>query len=412
MSVDAQRRPDPAEGLPANTPWAIRGFWLRYWLSFFLLLPWIVSRQIVVSLGNLVATLWTWNRSFEVYDGLKLAFMNSLKSLGASTVYGERFIAIHYRDVLIDPGPVFAAKRIVRYVDDHAPVEAIVATHAHEEHVGNASELAEHLSVAVHGTHLTLQTLRDPAPLSFPRRVLMGQPSAGKAATCALGDVVQTSRTSLQVIESPGHCEGHASLYDPEHRILFAGDSFLHVAFTSPNAEVSAAEWIETLERYRRLEIDTMVGTHGLLFSIDPRLRHHRFVTRRRSPQALIEAKIGFLRWARRRVEIAEARGLSYAVIEASLFPWSKPWSARNWCVDESVRLFSAGEFSRTHFLRSLTSTPHRVPPRFRWFARIAERCTRRPSTQNGERIGSKPIATTATANFSGIPSLRKSLKR
>lgn len=392
VSANARNKPDPAEGLPANTPWAVRAFWFRYWLLFFLLLPWIVSRQIVVSIGNLVATLVTWNRSFEVYDGLKLVFMNSLKSLAASTVYGERFIAIHYRDVMIDPGPIFAAKRMVRYVGDHAPIEAVLATHAHEEHVGNASELAEHLDVCVHGTQATLESLRDPARLSFPRRALMGQPAAGNSATRVLDQRVQTSQTSLEVIASPGHCEGHASLYDPERRILFAGDSFLHIAFTSPNSEVSAVEWIETLERYRRLEIDTMVGTHGLLFSIDPRLRHHRFVTRHRSPQALIEAKIGFLRWARRRVQIAEARGLPYTVIEASLFPWSQPWSSRNWCVDESVRLFSAGEFSRTHFLRSLTSTPHRVPHRFGFFARVAEwftlRCRRLEPTAPSQKGG------------------------
>ena len=40
---------------------------------------------------------------------------------------------------------------------------------------------------------------------------------------------------------------------------------------------------------------------------------------------------------------------------------------------DESGRLFSAGEFSRTFFVRSLSRTPDRVPARFPPFVRLVD---------------------------------------
>jgi cysteine-rich repeat protein len=58
------------------------------------------------------------------------------------------------------------------------------------------------------------------------------------------------------------------------------------------------------------------------------------------------------------------------ASIEASLFPWNRTWSWKNFVADELARLLSGGEFSRTHLVRSLARYPERVPPRFRRSAR------------------------------------------
>ncbi|MEO1173627.1 MAG: MBL fold metallo-hydrolase, partial [Myxococcota bacterium] len=204
---------------------------------------------------------------------------------------------------------------------------------------------------------------------------------ASNPDTQKLGPSLRTSRAVVDVIASPGHCAGHVSLYDRDERILFAGDSYLQADFTSPNGEVDAEAWIETLERYRRLDIETMVGSHGVVFSVDPRVSHRPFVTSRRDPKALIERKYQFLRWATARVRLAESMGLPYRVIEASLFPWSQPWSGQNWFIDETIRLFSGGEFSRTHFLRSLTRQRDRVPARFPYWARIGRWVAQRLSS-------------------------------
>ena len=359
---------------PANEPKSLARFWRRYWGMFFLLLPWMLIRQFGITLYQGLGAIWTWNRSYMLIPGkLKLIGFSNLRACLLTAVFGERFTLIHDRDVLIDPGPVFARRQLRRYLASlKAPVAAIVATHAHEEHIGNAGPAAELLKVPIYGSADTLAALRSPERLSWPRRFFIGQPQAVAAATLRLlGSSLETPLGHWQVIPSPGHCEGHASLYDPELGLLFAGDSFLHTVFTSPNRDVSAAEWISTLEAYLQLEIRTMIGTHGLVYTIDPALRSRLFIVRRQDPKALIADKLRFMEWAQAVVREGERRGLPYPVIEACLFPWRYGWSWENWFGDEAGRLFSAGEFSRTHFVRSLSDQPERVPPRFPVWARL-----------------------------------------
>lgn len=366
---------------PANRRRAIVAFWVTYWLWFFALLPWMLLRQIGISAHQAIGALWTWNRRIDFLDGsLRLVFMNNLPSLALTTIFGERFTAIQHHDVLIDPGPMFGRARLRAYLATQSDsIHAVVATHAHEEHIGN-TELASSLTGApVYATATTLQAIRSPAQLSFARRTFIGQAApAGRLELRPLGEAVATAAVRLLVIESPGHCDGHASLYDPTHRILFAGDSFMHTVFTAPNADVSGADWIATLERYEQWDIRTMIGTHGYIYTTDERIPPMPLVAQRADPNQMIRDKVAFLRWARAVVAEGERRELPYSVIEACLFPWQRWWSWHNWFTDEAGRLFSAGEFSRTFFVRSLSATPDRVPARFPPFARLADWLTQR----------------------------------
>jgi hydroxyacylglutathione hydrolase len=366
---------------PKNTRRAIARFWFWYWACFFLFLPWMVLRQACLSAREICGAVWTWNREIVLLDGaLRIISMNTLASLAITALFGERFTAIQYEDVLVDPGPVFGRRRLMRYLRrSGATIHAVFATHAHEEHVGNVVPCSEMTGAPIYGSELTLNSVRQPETISWMRRAFIGQPlPAMQADLRSVDEILVTPRVRLMVIESPGHCAGHTSLFDAARGVLFAGDSFLHTIFTSPNKDVRGEEWIATLERYEALEIRTMVGTHGTVYSVDPGVSRRAFVVERTEPREMIRDKLAFLRWARDVVAEGERRRLPYSVIEACLFPWQRGWSCQNWFTDESGRLFSGGEFSRTHFVRSLSRTPEKVPPRFtifvRWIRRVQGR--------------------------------------
>ena len=372
--------PEPARLFPRNSPRAIRLFWAKYWLWFLVMLPWMLLRQIFVSFWQVVETIGTWNREVSLLDGqLRLVFFNSLRSLLLTGVFGERFTALFFRDVLIDPGPVFGRQRLERQLrrPGHG-VRAIVATHGHEEHVGNVGLAASISGAKVLASDQTMEALRRPEALSLPRRFFIGQPTPADAPLTVIGDELVTPGGTLEVVPSPGHCLGHVSLFDRAHGVLFAGDSFLHVVFTAPNRDVSGADWIRTLEQYLTLPIQTLIGTHGHIFTSDPAMGHARFVIRRGDPLRLMRDKLSFLLWAKRVIAEGESAGLPYSVIEASLFPWNRPWSWSTWFTDESGRLFSAGEFSRTYFVRSLSDRASDVPARFPPFVRLKNLLKRR----------------------------------
>ena len=87
VNNDRERRALKATGLgdlppaddslfPRNTPGGVRLFWVKYWLWFFALLPWMTLRQVFISGHQLLGTLWTWNREVSFYGGaLRIAFM-------------------------------------------------------------------------------------------------------------------------------------------------------------------------------------------------------------------------------------------------------------------------------------------------------------------------------------------------
>jgi hydroxyacylglutathione hydrolase len=365
--------PQPAELLPRNARASIRLFWVKYWAWFFAMLPWMLLRQVGVSLWHLWEAVGTWNGETSLLGGkLRIVFFNNLRSLLLTSVFGERFTALFWRDVLVDPGPVFGKARLEQLLKSSGhTIRAIVATHAHEEHVGNAGVAASVARAPIYASAESLEALCRPERLSLPRRFFIGQPLPTAGTLQEIGDRVVTVGGTLEVVPSPGHCVGHVSLFDREHGVLFAGDSFLHVVFTAPNRDVSGADWIRTLEHYLTLPIRTLVGTHGHIFTIDPAIPTSPFVVRRGEPLVLMREKLEFLLWAKRVVAAGERAGLPHSVIEASLFPWSRPWSWSTWFTDESGRLFSAGEFSRTYFVRSLSEHPERVPARFPPFARL-----------------------------------------
>ncbi len=368
--------------LPHNSPGGLLGFWIGYWIGFLSLLPFMLLRQIFLSAYNFLSALATWNRSCVLLRDargapvLEIHFLNSAGSILATTLFGERFLAVRYFDILLDPGPVFARRDLLRRLKKAStPVQAIALTHRHEEHSGNAGEFASEFRAPIWGSSLTLKALLNPEALTIGRMSLMGQPSAQnevRGIACDTG-TLQTEGSTLQVIESAGHCFGHISFYDPQNKILFAGDSYLHDEFTSPNKDVDSDRWLSTLDRYLELDIQTMIGAHGVVYTRDPRIAARAFVVEHADPIELIRRKRDFLLAARATVAEGEERGLSYSVIECCLFPWHKSWTWKNWFNDESFRLFSFGEFSRTHFVRSLSRTPERVPERFPPFNRMIE---------------------------------------
>lgn len=361
---------------PARTRTAIARFWLGYWLRFFALLPWMLVRQIGITLSD---WWWAWRtagRTYRFLEGrLVIGFIGNQELLVTAGMFGERFTWLSWGDVVIDPGPARFRDVVVAGVASGPPPAVVVCTHLHEEHIGNAALLAQRYDIAVVGAPLTCEAVRRPPVLPAGRQLLMGQAemAASDVRVEVVGKEIRTAQGVLEVISADGHCRDHIVLFARAEGVLFAGDAFLHELFTSPNADADHRAWITTLERLSVLPVRTLVGAHGAILTCDPAIPLVPGVVRRADPRQLIAAKLAFLRWAQGVVDEGEARGLPYSVIEATLFPWQRGWAWRTWFHDEGFRLLTCGEFSRTHLVRSLSATPERVPVRFPAFLRLAK---------------------------------------
>jgi glyoxylase-like metal-dependent hydrolase (beta-lactamase superfamily II) len=128
-------------------------------------------------------------------------------------------------------------------------VDLIVLTHPHWDHLVDTAALkaATGAEVAAHPDARTW--LEQPVPLVMPIPYEI-QPIIPDRLLTA-GDEIVVGRYRFQVISTPGHAPGQISLYEPEERILFVGDTLFAGGYGRVDLPGSSIE--QTLDTMRRL---------------------------------------------------------------------------------------------------------------------------------------------------------------
>lgn len=303
---------------------------------------------------NVVAYGRLFRRRVTLLDGkLELLFLGSATADLVPLIFGERFVAIVYDGVVIDPGSSKMRRSLRRHLAKRpARIQAITATHHHEEHSGNLEWLASRANARLYLAPKIVEKLRN---LRVPpmRRFVIGQPPPVTGPVSELGDALPAATGELQVVETPGHSDDHVSFYDPREKILFAGDSFMGSYFSTPNPDVDSLAWIRTLERALELGVEILVEGHGHVHTLRPDVPDIPDVVVRQDPAAALRAKLTFFRWVREQIEAGQREGMPPRAIAATCFPWGRRWAWERFGADLTARLLSGGEFSRSELVRS-----------------------------------------------------------
>ncbi len=148
--------------------------------------------------------------------------------------------------VLIDAGMPKSADKIIETAGElfgtrYNP-KAIILTHGHFDHVGAAKELAEYWDVTVYAHEREMPYLNGrkdyPEPDTTVEGGLVSKMSRmfpneginlGDRIAPLPGDGTIPHLPEWRWIHTPGHTEGHVSLFRENDRILIAGDAFVTV---------------------------------------------------------------------------------------------------------------------------------------------------------------------------------------
>ncbi|MGH3939485.1 MAG: MBL fold metallo-hydrolase [Pseudonocardiaceae bacterium] len=135
-------------------------------------------------------------------------------------------------------------------------VKSIVCTHAHNDHVNAAPELADRLGgvpVLLHPQEHVLWRLAHPD-------------TAAPDTELADGDLLRVGGIALRVLHTPGHSPGSCCLYAAELGVLFSGDTLFQGGPGATGRSYSDSDQILSSIRTRLLTLpdETEVRTgHG-----------------------------------------------------------------------------------------------------------------------------------------------------
>lgn len=190
--------------------------------------------------------------------------------------------------------------------------EAIILTHGHFDHAGNAATLARQWQVAIYAHRLELPYLSGRSSYPPPDPTIGGaiaflsrfMPSGARDLEPHLRELPAEQvpgAPGWQWLPTPGHSPGHVSLFRPSDRVLLAGDAFATMNMDSWPGLIGAKkvlaragapfnmDWEATRSSVRllaKLRPNVVGCGHGIPMS-DPELpvRMERFAERFRAPR-------------------------------------------------------------------------------------------------------------------------------
>jgi glyoxylase-like metal-dependent hydrolase (beta-lactamase superfamily II) len=207
---------------------------------------------------------------------LETKFINNIaqiKIIRSTMFFSVNFSCYYVDNMLIDTGPVASHNEIVRYFKD-LPVDKLVNTHSHEDHVGNNFWFIEHKNCGpalVHKKAIPQITHAEGKYAKIPdyRVYVCGVPPSSAAVD--IGTEVETEHYKFQVIETPGHCDDHICLWEAEQGWIFTGDLFLSEKAAVFLKSGDYNDLVNSLKKILKLDFENLFCANGRIIEKDAR---------------------------------------------------------------------------------------------------------------------------------------------
>src|SRR5947209_7842564 len=116
----------------------------------------------------------TYHKRLNLLDGkLTILFLNGPLPNTVPVLFGELFTTVLYDGIAIDPGSPKMRRSLARHLRLKPRITKVVATHAHEEHVGNLNWLSDLTGAPVYVSKMTARFLTPFKKLPWVRAAII-----------------------------------------------------------------------------------------------------------------------------------------------------------------------------------------------------------------------------------------------
>ena len=233
--------------------------------------------------------------------------------------------------LLIDTGCSHTAGELVRALEGRE-LRMVVNTHYHEDHIGADRLLKERRGAPIFAHRDSVPLINRVPGLRPYQEFVWGYPEPTVAET--LGESIETGRYRFDVVETPGHSEGHVALVERAQGWCFSGDIFITERPKVIRADEDAKVLITTMRMLAELPMERLV----LFTSMGEIIPEGR--------RALL-ACAGYLDGLRAELKRLEAAGLSPVEMRKQVFGEGSTLAA-----------LTGGHFSSDNLVSSLLAGP------------------------------------------------------
>ncbi len=224
--------------------------------------------------------------------------------------------------LLIDTGCHNTRRELVEYLESHN-ISAAVNTHHHVDHIGGNKLIMENLNIPVFAPQESLPIIACKQDIFSYQEALWGCPEPCHVK--ALGDSVNTTHYSFQVVQTSGHSRDHAVFFLKEKGWLFTGDEFLTDNPNSARKNEDNGKVVEALKKMITLQPELLITSSGKIYKDGP---------------TLLRRTIAYFEEMEGSVNNMRKSGLTSREIVVKLFGG-----------ESSLNDFTGGQFSRQNFV-------------------------------------------------------------
>jgi len=206
--------------------------------------------------------------------------------------------------LLIDTGCSYTVEELAQFLEGKH-LKFAINTHFHEDHIAANSVLQKKFGLKIYASRESIPLIKKMPKLPQYQEIVWGYPVPTEVDL--IPRRLETEHYSFDVIDTPGHCEGHVALIERTEGWCFSGDLYVS---PEPKAIWSGEDMAEVTRSMKKL-IEYPTDKLTLFTSLGLVVPDGR---------EALQACVRFLEESARRAKELARQGLSIAAIRDELF--------------------------------------------------------------------------------------------